>query len=107
MNVFQPNDFSVYDNLYAKPVPIQDDSNYSVAVIISSFGSHHSAQFDFKSQVWTTLPGDDKKRIILDRNVEYWYYTPGFKQMFKRESGENKHSKLRWDEYDIIKYYID
>jgi len=107
MQVFKPSEIAVYDNLYCKPTQINSPpcrSSHSMAVIFSADGMLCFGQYNFGEGEWGTLPTDEKQRKFKDREVEYWFYSPGTLQLFKKyaedvKSGRCLDSTSRLDEY--------
>ena len=84
MEILKPNKITVYDNLYAKPAHIDDYSDSSIAVLFSADGTKHYGQFSYTDRVWTTVPGDEHKRVFSDQYVDYWFYCPDFEDLFNK-----------------------
>lgn len=84
MNVAKPSDIMVYDNLYAKPPLLGPHQEFSMVVLFSSKETIYYGQYEYETGLWTTIPGDDKKRQFKDRDVEYWFYPPYSLDLFKK-----------------------
>ena len=104
MNIAKPSEIQVYDNLYAKPSPLGQHQHCSLVVLFSVEGSIHYGQFDFLENLWTTIPGDKKKRQFKDRHVEYWFYPPRSISLFK-EYAEDVYSKKCSDDVSRLGEY--
>ena len=100
MNILKPSENTVYDNLYAKPALIDDWSPSSVVVLFCVRGIKYYGQFNYQERTWTTLPSDEKKRTFIDNEVQYWFYCPEYKEIFKVHSGVNENSKNRSIEFN-------
>jgi len=86
MNVIKLKEQDVFDNLYFKPSQNGSLSNlkHSMTVLFSVCDVIYYGQYDFTSGEWTTIPGDDKQRIFLDREVQYWFYPPKSIEVFRK-----------------------
>jgi len=92
MNIFKPNEPSVYDNLYCKPAQLGVPTNYrfSMSVLFSVNRVLYYGQYDFTEGLWSTIPGDEKAREFEDREVEYWFYPPGTLELFRKYAEDVK-----------------
>lgn len=90
----------VYDNLYAKPASCDDWTPHSVVVSYSVNNVLYYGQYNSETRKWSTIPSDEHKREFLDRDVQYWFYNPGFEEIFKCEIRSNRESITRSREYN-------
>jgi len=75
---------SIYDNLYAKPALGGQHQKFSMSVLFSVDRIIYYGQFCYETSIWDTSPGDDKCRTFFDRDVEYWFYPPGAREIFEK-----------------------
>ena len=97
---------TVYNNLYAKPALGGQHQKYSMTVVFSVDDVLYYGQFCYESQTWDTIPGDEKIRQFIDRDVQYWFYPPFSKDIFERYredvlAGRCSDAVCRLEEYNL------
>ena len=93
------NDLEVYDNCDFKPSAIDTSGRFSIAVLIY-VNWWHSAQYEYTTGIWTTLPGGEKCVQFYDSEVKLWTFLPNTPNFDIGDNNPRLYKNVRTDRYN-------